>query len=217
MDDKTQETVFDATWLRPGAVAKGGAIALAAVGIGAGVLLACWGASMFFNTNNRRLDVLVTKLDELVQRPDHIDEVTNRVDDLNRDATKIGNAITNRLASIENSLEELRRKPIFPTNAGEQKTVNGNVITKEVTVFHMVPHEGGSVHTGWRYPDGASANQKPTNQFCYWTTGPLGGTTQEATTYIAKDGARLNNIGPNVPQLEDAIKKCVWWPNGGSN
>jgi hypothetical protein len=217
MDDKTRETVLDPTFLQPGVVAKCGAVALDAVGIGAGVLLGCWGASMFFNTNNRRLDVLASKIEELVQRPDRTDDVITKVYDLNRGATRIGNTISNRLASIETSLEELKRRPIFPTNPGEQKTVNGNVITKQVTVFHLVPHEQGSVVTGWKYPDGASANQKPTTQFCYWSSEPLGGTTQVATTYIATDGVRLNNIGPNVPQLEDAIKKCVWWPNGGSN
>jgi hypothetical protein len=217
MDDKTHETVFDPTWLRPGVVAKGGAVALAAVGIGAGVLLACWGASMFFNTNNRRLDVLVTKVEELVQRPDRTDEVVTKVDNLNRGATKLGNNIINRLASVESDLEELKRRQIFPTNPSEQKTVNGNVITTQVTVFHMVPHSTGEIVTGWKYPDGASANQKPITQYCYWNSELLGGTTSKATTYIATDGVRLNNIGPNVPELENAIKKCVWWPNGGSH
>jgi hypothetical protein len=217
MDDKTRETVLDPTFLHPGVVAKGGAVALAAVGIGAGVLLACWGASMFFNTNNRRLDVLISKVEEFAQRPDRTDEVLNKVDDLNRGATKIGNTIINRLASIGSDLQELKNRSIFPSNPGEQKTVNGNVITKQVTVFHIVPHSTGEVVTGWRYPDGASANQKPIAQYCYWNSELLGGTTSKATTYIATEGVRLQNIGPNVPELEDAIKKCVWWPNGGSN
>jgi hypothetical protein len=186
MDDRTRETVLDPTYLQHGVVARGGAVALAAVGIGAGVLLACWGASLFFNTNNKRLDVLITKIEELAQRPDSADEVVTKVDDLNRGANKIGNTIINRLASIEGDLEELKHRPIFPTNPGEQKTVNGNVITKEVTVFHFVKHESGGVFTGWRYPDGASANQKPINQFCYWSSEPLGGTTQTATIRVQR-------------------------------
>jgi hypothetical protein len=213
MDDKPHETVFDATWLRPGVVAKGGAIALAAVGIGTGVLLGCWGASMFFNTNNRRLDVLVTKLDEFVQRPDHSDEVTMRVDDLNRGATKIGKSITDRLASIESSLEELKHRPIISGNPDKHEgQIDGKVINKQVTLFHTVPWDNNSsIVTGWQYANGASADQPPIRQYCYWTSEPLGGTTSQARVDLALNGVSMSNIGSGVPRQDDSLKECIWW------
>ena len=106
MEDKT-ETLLDHTYLQPGIVTRAGAIGLAAIGIGVGVLLACWGASFFFNTNNNRLDVLTAKVEKLAQRPDRSDEVVAKLDDLRREAGKIGGGITARLASIEGSIEEI--------------------------------------------------------------------------------------------------------------
>jgi hypothetical protein len=217
MDDRTRETVLDPTYLQPGAVARGGAVALAAVGIGAGVLLACWGASLFFNTNNKRLDVLITKIEELAQRPDRTDEVVTKVDDLNRGATKIGNSIMSHLSPIEGTLEELRNRPFLRGNPEEHGTpVNGSVITTQVTVFKMVPHDNNSsVITGWVYANGASANQPPVSQYCYWSSEPLGGTTQSARVALANNSVQLPNIAPtSVPRLDDALKKCVWWRSG---
>lgn len=216
MDDRTRETVLDPTYLQPGAVARGGAVALAAVGIGAGVLLACWGASMFFNSNNRRLDVLVSKIEELTQRPDRTDDVINKVDDLNRGATKIGNSIMARLNSMEGSLEELKNRPFLRGNPEEHNTpVSGNVITTQVTVFKIVPHvDNSSVVTGWVYANGASANQSPIREYCYWSSEPLGGTTQTARIDLATNMVQRPNIASGVPRLDEAIKKCVWWRSG---
>ena len=217
MEDNKRETVLDSTYLQPGIVARAGAVGVAAIGIGAGVLLACWGASFFFNTSNKRLDALTAKVEELVQRPDRTDEVLAKLDNLNREAGKIGGNITTHLVSIEGGLEELKHRPIIAGNLSDhEKTVNGKVITKEVTVFREVPHDNGRVVTGWLYPDGASADQQPKYQFCYWTTEPLGGTTNRTSTSLAENGVRLPNIGPGVPRLEDALKECKWW-NAASN
>jgi hypothetical protein len=212
MDDKTRETVLDPTFLQPGVVARGGALALAAVGIGAGVLLACWGASMFFNSSSKRLDALIAKVEELVQRSDRTDEVVAKLDDLRREAGKMGGGITARLAAIEGSIEEIKHRPIIPGNPGNHEKTNGNVIEREVTVFHTVSHDNGSaVWTGWQYADGASADQPPKNQFCYWGSERLGGTTATARIDLAHNGKRLQNIGAGVPQLENALQKCIWW------
>jgi hypothetical protein len=208
MDDKT-ETLLDHTYLQPGIVTRAGAIGLAAIGIGAGVLLACWGASFFFNTNSKRLDVLTAQLEKLVQRPDRTDEVVARLDDLRRDAGKIGGGITARLASIEGSIEEIKHRPIISGNPSNHEKGNGHVIEREVTVFHSVPHDNGSVYTGWVYPDGASADQQPKKQYCHWRSENLGGTM--AVVVLANDGKRLQNIGDVVPQLENALQKCIWW------
>jgi hypothetical protein len=213
MDDKRRETVLDPTYLQPGVVARGGAVALAAVGIGTGVLLACWGASMFFNTNNRRLDVLITKIEELAQRPDRIDEVVARVDNLDHAASKIGSNIINHLTSMESSLEEIKHRPVISGNSDKHETtINGRIIDKQVTQFRSVPWDDKTfIVTGWTYPNGASADQQPMFQFCYWSSGPLGGTTSQTRVTIAENGARLSNIGAGVPRLDDALKECVWW------
>jgi hypothetical protein len=221
--------------VKEGSMLRAAGIAIIAAGVGLGILLACWGASFFFNPDDgavlKRLDVLTEKVEELAQRPDRTDEVVAKLDDeagkigeitakldsLNREAGKIGGNITTRLASIEGSLEELKHRPIIAGNPSDhEKTVNGNVITREVTVFREVPHDNGRVITGWKYPDGASADQRPTSQYCYWKSEPVGGTTSSAIIYIANDGVRLQNIGAGVPRLEDALKECVWW-NGSTN
>jgi hypothetical protein len=212
MEDSKREVVLDSTHLQPGVVARGGALALAAIGIGASVLLTCWGASMFFSSNSKRLDALTAKLEELVQRPDRSDEVAAKLDDLRREAGKMGSGIPARLASIERSIEEIKHIPIIPGDPGSHAKTNGNVIDREVTVFQKVPHDNGSaVVTGWQYADGASADQPPKNQFCYWASERLGGTTATTRIDLADNGKRLQNIGAGVPQLENALQKCIWW------
>jgi hypothetical protein len=178
--------------------------------LGAGLLLACWGASLFFNTNNNRLDVLTAKVEELVQRPDRTDEVVAKLDDLRREAGKMG-GITARLASIEESLGGLKNRSFIRGNPDEHGTaVNGNVITTAVSVFKWVPHDSGS----WKYPNGASANQPPLQQYCAWLGNMSSGTSIRID--LARNGVRLANIAVGVPRLEDALQKCVWW-NGSTN
>jgi hypothetical protein len=169
-----------------------------------------------------RLDDLTAKVESLVQRPEiSLDTVIAKLDDLGsaskRDAEAIPGSIAQRLASIDERLEELKRRPVISGNTGTNggKTINGSVIEKEVTVFHTVKHYSGNVVTGWTYPDGASADQRPTSQYCYWGSEPLGGTTGKATIYIASDGTRLPNIAQGVPQLAEAMQKCIWWNGSG--
>jgi hypothetical protein len=149
----------------------------------------------------------------------HSNELIAKLDDLRHEAGKIDARITAHLASIEGSLNELKHRPIISDNPDHRgKTINGNVITSEVTVFHTVPHDNGSIYTGWRYPDGASADQPPIGQYCYWESAPLGGASSGASVRInlANNGVRLPNIADGVPLLEDALKRCVWW-NGSTN
>ena len=208
MEDK-REAILDPTYLQPGIVARCGGIALAALGIGAGVLLACWGASFFFNDNDKRLDVLITKIEQLAQRPDRTDEIVAKADDLDRNASNI----TNQLTSVKRSLEELKRWPLIAGNPDKHETtVSGRIINKEVTWFSTVPWDDGSIIvTGWKYPNGASADQRPTAQYCYWSSEQLGGTTSATRVDLAENGKVLPNIGSGVPRLTDALKECVWW------
>ncbi|MGV7212521.1 hypothetical protein [Bradyrhizobium sp. UFLA05-112] len=216
MQDKT-ETMLDQTYLRPGIVARTGAVGMAAIGIGAGVLLACYGISFFIHPDSKRLDGLTAKVEEFVRRPDRSEQVIAKLDGLRRDAGEISGGITARLASIEGSIEEIKHRPIISGSPDNHEKTNGNVIEREVTVFHRVPHDNDSVvMTGWDYADGASADQPPKRQYCYWQSEWLGGTTAQTTIYLAHDRQRLQGIAAGVPQLEDALRKCIWW-NASSN
>jgi hypothetical protein len=120
------------------------------------------------------------------------------------------------LGAIYDDVEYLRKRPIISGGPPvPPRDDRGNVITKEVTVFWYTEHDTGKVVTGWKYPDGASADQRPTYQYCYWSSGQLGGTTGEVTIYLANNGTRLTNIATGVPQLEEALQKCRWWSGAG--
>jgi hypothetical protein len=194
------------------------------VGVGAGVLLACWGLSLFFHYDSpvvKRLDDLGAQLETMSHsEAETLKTLTYNVGQL---VQKIGqqgvkeSAIEERLATIGERLElALKRQnpansPIIGVNTGSDGNItNGSVIETEVTVFHTVKHEGGAIQTGWKYPDGASADQRPKEQYCLYLSDKLAGTTAAAAVYLADDGVRLQNIGP-VPKLEKALRKCVWW------
>jgi hypothetical protein len=223
------ETVLDPTYLRPGIITRATVIGFAALAVGAGLFLACFGLSYLWHNDLpvlERLDAMNTTLEKIAQRPDRTDETLAKLDRLNVvigskidqiDIASIRGSLDQRLALIEGRIiEEIKKqRPIIGGDTGHGTDRNGNVITKEVTVFYNIAHENGRVVTGWRYPDGASADQRPSHQFCYWGSGYLGGTSAEATIQIAVNGTRLSNIASGVPRLEAALQKCVWWSGAG--
>ena len=223
------ETVLDPTYLRLGIITRATVIGLAALAVGAGVFLACFGLSYLWPYDLpvlERLDAMNATLEKIAQRPDRTDEILAKLDRLNvvigskidqLDIASIRGSLDQRLAIIEGRIiEEIKKqRPIIRGDTGQGTDRNGNVITKEVTVFHNIAHENGTVVTGWRYPDGASADQRPTHQYCYWSSGKLGGTSAETTIHIAVNGTRLSNIASGVPRLEAALPRCVWWSGAG--
>src|SRR5262249_60050884 len=165
-------------------------------------------------------------LERIAQRPDRTDEILAKLDRLNvvigskidqLDIASIRGSLDQRLAIIEGRIiEEIKKqRPIIGGDCGLGTDGNGNVITKEVTVFNNIKHENGMVVTGWRYPDGASADQPPTHQYCYWSSGKLGGTSAEATIHIAVNGTKLSNIASGVPPPPAAPPKSVLWGGAG--
>jgi hypothetical protein len=58
------ETRLNSTYLRPGPIARAAAVAIAAAGIGAGVLFVCWGASLLLH-DKPRTDVAAAELELL--------------------------------------------------------------------------------------------------------------------------------------------------------
>jgi hypothetical protein len=208
------ETELDHTYLRPGVISRAAAVGLAAVGAGAGMLLACWGLSFFFHYDDpmiKKLDILSAQVEALAQKPDQAETVIQKLsrvgDNSKRDIEAIRGSIVERLASIEKRLDALRQPSTSSGRGG--KTIDGNVIEEEVTVFKTVKHERGTVQTGWKYKDGAS-DGRPFHQYCLYMSEALGGTTASATIFLANDGVRLPNIAP-MPHVEEALRKCVWW------
>jgi hypothetical protein len=211
------ETQLDHTYLRPGLIGRAVAVGLAAVGVGAGVLLASWGLSFFWRYDDpvlHRLDALTHQLETLAQGETGELKAVNytlgqlaqktvqQTGDLNR---KLDQAIE----AINLKIDTLNRKMVMaPGNSfGDGKTPNGDIIRREVTVFSSIDHYGGQVTTGWKYKDGASAGA-PFNQYCYWLIRNSDG--QSTKIDLANDGKRLYNIGP-VPVVEEALAKCQWW------
>jgi len=214
------ETVLDPTYIRPGIVTKGVVVSLTAIAVGLGVLMICFGLSFFFHFDRpvlTRLDAMLAKLDAIAAKPDRTDEVLARFDSIGglvrskSDENSLSSRhLSNQLDSIQAQIYDLKNKT-GTYQAPQTNYLDGKVIDTEVTVFKYIEHEGGSVHTGWTYPNGASANSPPKRQFCYWTSGRLGGTTASARIELAANGEQLPNISEKVLHLEEALNKCIWW------
>jgi hypothetical protein len=197
------ETVLDHTYLRP---SRATVIARTALAVGAGIFLAAWGLPSLWHPYQDRLEALDRKVAanfEVLNAKidDRVDTLNMKIETLSQNVSRL----EPRVVSVEpKSSQTQRPSGISPDT----------VIKKEVTVFRTVDHENGTVVTGWKYPDGASENQSPTYQYCYWKSGLLGDTTAEAVIHIATNGERLPNIASTMPDLERAIQKCIWWNDG---
>jgi len=183
------ETQLDARYLRPGVFSWAGAIGLGTIGVGLGVLLACWGLSFFWHRDDpvlHRLDSVVGQLETLSQRiTDGLDSVSQGIaHDIEAQDQRWTDA-SHKLAAIDRKLAAVKATKGTSVvvkrddgcvlvdeqgNHHECAGVNrdGNVIRKQVTVFYDVKHNDGSVVTGWVYKDGAS-DGVPMRQFCYYT------------------------------------------------
>jgi len=214
------ETVLDPTYIRPGIITKGVVVSLTAIAVGLGILMICFGLSFFFHFDKpvlARLDAMLVKLDAIAEKPDRSNEVLARLDgigDLVR-STIDGNHLSDghlskQLDSIQAQIYDLKNKEII-SQVPQTKSPDGKVIDTEVTVFKYIAHEGGSVHSGWTYPNGASADSPPKRQFCYWVSARLGGTTASARIELAANGEQLPNISEKMMNLEEALNKCIWW------
>jgi hypothetical protein len=197
-------------------VSRATAIGLAAIGIGAGVLLACWGLSFFWHYDSpvmRKLEAM----DQRIETMSHnmIEATDRKLDALDQLIETVSHKLVEDREVIDGKLDALDRRVAavanrgFGGNIGDGHTVTGAVIKRAVTVFSSVKHEAGSVMTGWDYKDGAS-DGVPMRQFCYYTVNNLNGSFTQAD--IAVNGQALPNIG-RVPRVEQALSKCQWWAN----
>jgi hypothetical protein len=199
------ETQLDHIYLRPGIIPRAAAVGLAAVGVGTGVLLVCWGLSFFLHYNDpvvKKLDALYAQLETLAQNetenmksPNYvIAQLVQKVGQQSSQHASRQDAIEQKLAAIGERIELMLKKQPQTPNLGDRHTPDGTIIRREVTVFFDVEHYGGNVWTGWRYKDGAS-NGPPEYQYCYWTTRSHSG--QDTRIELAQNGqtiaAKLSN------------------------
>ena len=102
------ETQLDHTYLRPGIISRAAAVGFAAVGVGLGVLLACWGASFFWHPDDavlRRLDAIGEQMaglsdvvrDELrtlsLKTTESLDAVGGKIDALRGEIDALGHRV----------------------------------------------------------------------------------------------------------------------------
>lgn len=204
------ETQLDHTYLRPGIISRAAAVGLAAMGVGAGVLLACWGLSFFWHVD----DAVVRRLEAIAKQTAGLsDVVRDEIGTLSLRTTESMGALGGKLDALEHRVDAINQRVTmtrsFQDGSGQpERTGTGDVIRREVTVFNSVSHEGGNVTTGWQYKDGASDGQ-PMRQYCYFSIGKNGVATR---IELAFNGQRLFNENvTRVPRLEEALAKCQWW------
>lgn len=213
------ETQLDARYLRPGALSWSGAIGLGAVGVGLGVLLACWGLSLFWHRDDLALHLipgLETRITE------GLDALGQRIARLEQRPVQVVPAPAPTPAPAPRETSTLRRddcvlidpqgRHIDCTGTHELVEQPGNIIKREVTAFFYVKHGDGAVATGWTYKDGGS-DGVPQSQYCYYTVANAQGGSIKID--IGSDGGRLSNADMStVPSLEEALGKCHWHTNG---
>jgi hypothetical protein len=194
------EQQLDATYLRPGLAERSIAMGIGAVGVGTGILLAAWGISFLWRYTPPEIRIANPELHVAQDAPLKVTQdkpfVIESPEPLKIDPPKV-------TVSIEQPPQSLVKG--VTTDA---KTANGDIITREVTVFSNVRHGPGAVVTGWIYSDGSGGT--PIKQYCYYNAPDIDHSTKRVD--IASNGVRSLGLDAGlVPDLEDAIGKCQWW------
>ena len=196
------EQQIDATYLRPGPVAKATAIGIGAVGLGAGILLATWGISLLWHPTSPEVAVRIENPEIRVrqespfvvkqEKPFTVEQPGPLKIEPPQVAVKVGHPSPSPTSGI----------------GGDGRTSTGDVIKREVTVFSSVKYGAGSVVTGWNYRNGSGG--VPFSQYCYYIIGNVDRSSTRID--IASNGVRLPQTSTSlVPNPEEAFEKCQWW------
>jgi hypothetical protein len=185
------EQRFDATYLRPGPFERAATIGISAVAIGIGILLAAWGISFLWRYTPPTIRIANPEIRVTQEKPFILAQPEPFKIDPGQLTVKIE-----------------QQPPATSGVGGNTKTVTGEIIEREVTVFSNVKHGTGTVVTGWSYRDGSGG--VPTRQYCYYTTPNVDHSSKRVD--IASNRVRSSNIDAGVvPDLEEALAKCQWW------
>jgi hypothetical protein len=189
------EQRLDATYLRPGPFERAAAVAIVAMAIGTGILLAAWGISFLWRYTPPEIAVRIANPEVRVAQSGPLTVTQER---------------PFIVVQSEPFKVEQPPSPMVPSGVGaDAKTATGDVIRREVTVFSNVKHGPGTVVTGWNYSDGSGG--VPVRQYCYYSAFNVDYSITRID--IASDRARLSNASLSlVPELEGALAKCQWWP-----
>jgi hypothetical protein len=191
------EQQLDATYLRPGPVAWSGAIGLAAVGIGTGILLAAWGVSLLWRYTPPEIEVRIRNPEIHVKQEAPFTVKQDKPFEIQQPGP----------LKIDPTTVRIEQTPTVGTG-GINTTANGEVIKQEVIVFSNVKHDTGTIVTGWKYRDGSGG--QPFAQFCYYTAPNVD--LSSTRVDIASNRVRLPQVnGALVPDLERGLAKCQWW------
>jgi hypothetical protein len=196
------EQRLDATYLRAGPIERLIAMAVGAVGIGTGILLAAWGIAFLWRYTPPEIAVRISNPEVRVtqETPLKVTQdkpfVITQSEPLKMDPAKLTVMVEGSPRSIDNGVST------------DSKTAAGDIIRREVTVFSSVRHGPGTVVTGWNYRDGSGG--APIQQFCYYTAPNVDHSSNRVD--IASNHVRLPNLDPGlVPDLEETLTKCQWW------
>lgn len=192
---------------------------LAALGIGAGCYMAFVGYS-YITDNTAAADRLAAAIKTAMETTTLKAEGTVGVREDAEIGLKEGSEVglkDGQTVSIDNPVVQLDPKaqvkvsgklelPQVPTQPN-QKAENGEAVRTSFTVFKSVPFEGGQVDTGWKYQ--SNRDQKPYEQYCYWTKGGPGGI--DVKVNLGQNKRPLNGAGDTeVIDRQAAFRLCQW-------
>jgi hypothetical protein len=197
------EQHLDATYLRHGVFERAAAVALAAVGVGAGTLLAACGISFLWRYTPPEVAVHIANPEVRILQDGPLAIRQDKPFVLSQpDPPTIEHGEVTIKAEQPPSLATNGRR------GSDAQTASGELIRREVTVFSQVRHAPGTVVTGWNYKDGSGG--MPVRQFCYYTSDNPDQSSKRVD--LAVDTIRRPHIGTDlVPDAEGAVSKCQWW------
>ena len=179
------EQQLNATYLKPGVMERAAAIGIAAAGVGIGVLLAAWGISFLWRYTPPESAVRVPQDKPFTIAPPPP-------------------------LQIDPVMPPPKVEPTAPlprSGSTENKTADGDVIRREVTVFSSVNHAAGQITTGWAFKDGTGG--APLRQYCYYLAPNLDNSSTKIDIALNRAPVPTGTIA--VPQFEEALTKCQWW------
>jgi hypothetical protein len=100
--------------------------------------------------------------------------------------------------------------PLPTVNTQPTRTVDGEIITREVTVFSSVKFADGEIVTGWTFPNGSA--KVPQHQYCYYLRPNPDGS--DYRVHIAVDREPTGTSRALVSDFDAAVGRCDWWKSG---